>query len=145
MIRKATEEEIHQILSLAAQSLFEGTRGTCQLSQEKAIEITQPLLDKGAYYLAVKQENVLAGWILIGENTDYFSGEKIGFIYELYIFPEYRGKGLSRKLMKAGIARLQEQYKEIRLNVFAGNFAQEMYKEFGFAQRQVVMTLKQEK
>jgi len=142
MIQKANEEEVQQILNFAAQSLFEGTKETCQLSQEKAIEITQPLLDKGAYYLVVKQENVLAGWILIGENTDYFSGGKMGFIYELYIFPAYRGKGLSRKLMKAGIDRLQEKYKEIRLNVFAGNFAKEMYKEFGFVERQVVMTLK---
>ena len=145
MIQKANEEEVQQILNFAAQSLFEGTKETCQLSQEKAIEITQPLLDKGAYYLVVKQENVLAGWILIGENTDYFSGEKMGFIYELYIFPTYREKGLSRKLMKVGIDRLQEKYKEIRLNVFAGNFAKEMYKEFGFVERQVVMTLKQEK
>ncbi|PEE41172.1 GNAT family N-acetyltransferase [Bacillus pseudomycoides] len=145
MIQKANEEEVQQILNFAAQSLFEGTKETCQLSQEKAIEITQPLLDKGAYYLVVKQENVLAGWILIGENTDYFSGEKMGFIYELYIFPEYRETGLSRKLMKTGIDRLQEVYREIRLNVFAGNFAKEMYKEFGFVERQVVMTLKQEK
>ncbi|PFZ01708.1 GNAT family N-acetyltransferase [Bacillus pseudomycoides] len=145
MIQKANEEEVQQILNFAAQSLFEGTKETCQLSQEKAIEITQPLLDKGAYYLVVKQENMLAGWILIGENTDYFSGEKMGFIYELYIFPEYREKGLSRKLMKTGIDRLQEVYREIRLNVFAGNFAKEMYKEFGFVERQVVMTLKQEK
>ncbi|WP_459501120.1 N-acetyltransferase family protein [Bacillus sp. C1] len=145
MIRKATEEEVQQILSFAAQSLFEGTKETCQLSKEKAIEITQPLLEKGAYYLVVKQENTLAGWILIGENTDYFSGEKLGFIYELYIFSKYRGRGLSRNLMKAAIDRLQEEYREIRLNVFAGNFAQEMYKEFGFVERQVVMTLKQEK
>ncbi|KFN01034.1 GNAT family N-acetyltransferase [Bacillus clarus] len=142
MIIKANKEETKQILDCAAQSLFEGTRGNCQVSTEQAIEITKPLLEKGAYYLIVKQENEIAGWILVGENTDYFSGEKIGFIYELYIFSQYRGKGLSRKLMKAGITILQEKYFEIRLNVFAGNFAKEMYKEFGFAERQVVMTLK---
>lgn len=76
------------------------------------------------------------------ENTDYFSHEKLGFIYELYVFPEYRGKGLSRKLMEAGIKELQKNYSEIRLNVFAGNFAKEMYEEFGFVERQVIMTLK---
>ncbi len=63
------------------------------------------------------------GWILIGENTDYFSNEKLGFIYELYVFTEQRGKGLSRKLMKAGSKDLQKNYSEIGLNVFAGNFA----------------------
>ncbi|AJH20134.1 MULTISPECIES: GNAT family N-acetyltransferase [Bacillus] len=142
MITKADEEETQQILHYAAQSLFEGTRGNCQLSTEKAIEITKPLVEKGAYYIVTKEENKVVGWILIGENVDYFSREKLGFIYELYVFSEYRGRGLSRKLMKAGIKELQEKYSEIRLNVFTGNFAKEMYEDFGFVERQVIMTLK---
>ncbi len=142
MIEKANREETDEIIQYAAQSLFEGTRGNCQLSTEKAIEITRPIVERGAYYLVVKEENNVMGWILIGENTDYFSLEKLGFIYELYVFPEYRGKGLSRKLMGAGIKELQKNYSEIRLNVFAGNFAKEMYEEFGFVERQVIMTLK---
>lgn len=44
--------------------------------------------------------------------------------------------------MEAGIKELKETYSEIRLNVFAGNFAKEMYEEFGFVERQVIMTLK---
>ncbi|PEA78440.1 GNAT family N-acetyltransferase [Bacillus wiedmannii] len=142
MIEKANREETNEILQYAAQSLFEGTRGNCQLSTEKAIEITRPIVERGAYYVVVKEENNVMGWILIGENTDYFSLEKLGFIYELYVFPEYRGKGLSRKLIWAGIKELQKNYSEIRLNVFAGNFAKEMYEEFGFVERQVIMTLK---
>ncbi|MDA1676061.1 GNAT family N-acetyltransferase [Bacillus cereus group sp. TH152-1LC] len=142
MIEKANREETDEIIQYAAQSLFEGTRGNCQLSTEKAIEITRPIVEKGAYYLVVKEENNVMGWILIGGNTDYFSREKLGFIYELYVFPEYRGKGLSRKLMGVGIKELQKNYSEIRLNVFAGNFAKEMYEEFGFVERQVIMTLK---
>ena len=60
----------------------------------------------------------------------------------MYVFPEYRGKGLSRKLIEAGIKELQKN-SEIRLNVFAGNFAKEMYEQFGFVERQVIMTLKE--
>ena len=45
------------------------------------------------------------------ENTDYFSREKLGFIYELYVFPEYRGRGLSRELMEAGIKELKEVFR----------------------------------
>lgn len=44
--------------------------------------------------------------------------------------------------MEGGIKELKEKYSEIRLNVFAGNFAKEMYEEFGFVERQVIMTLK---
>lgn len=120
---------------------FWRTRGNCQLSTEKAIEITKPIVEKGAYYLIVKEENKVMGWILIGKYRLFFSW-KLGFIYELYVFPEYRGRGLSRELMEASIKELKEKYSEIRLNVFAGNFAKEMYEEFGFVERQVIMTLK---
>ncbi|WP_439019804.1 GNAT family N-acetyltransferase [Bacillus thuringiensis] len=142
MIIKANQEDTNEILKYAAQSLFEGTRGKCQLSIEKAFEITKPIIDKGAYYLVIKEEKKVLGWILIGENVDYFSREKLGFIYELYVFPEYRGRGLSRKLMEAGIKELKEEYLEIRLNVYAGNFAKEIYEDFGFVERQVIMSLK---
>lgn len=142
MIIKANQEDTNEILKYAAQSLFEGTRGKCQLSIEKAFEITKPILEKGAYYLVIKEENKVLGWILIGENVDYFSREKLGFIYELYVFPEYRGRGLSRELMEAGIKELKEKYLEIRLNVYAGNFAKEIYEGFGFVERQVIMSLK---
>lgn len=47
MITKANEKETEKILHYAAQSLFEGTRGNCQLSKEKAIEITKPIIEKG--------------------------------------------------------------------------------------------------
>ncbi|MED2151444.1 GNAT family N-acetyltransferase, partial [Bacillus thuringiensis] len=112
MIIKANQEDTNEILKYAAQSLFEFTRGNCQLSIEKAIEITKPIVEKGAYYLIIKEENKVMGWILIGENTDYFSREKLGFIYELYVFPEYRGRGLSRELMEGGIKELKEKYSE---------------------------------
>lgn len=82
MLEKANREETNEILQYAAQSLFEGTRGNCRLSIEKAIEITKPIVEKGAYYLVIKEEKKVIGWVLIGENTDYFSREKLGFIYE---------------------------------------------------------------
>ncbi len=41
MIIKANQEDTNEILKHTAQALFEGTRGNCQLSTEKAIEITK--------------------------------------------------------------------------------------------------------
>ncbi len=72
MIVKANQEDTNEILKYAAQSLFEGTRGNCQLSTEKAIEITKPIVEKGAYYLIVKEENKVMGWILIGKIQTIF-------------------------------------------------------------------------
>lgn len=73
MIIKANQEDTNEILKYAAQSLFEGTRGNCQLSTEKAIEITEPIIEKGAYYLVIKEENKVMGWILIGKILIIFS------------------------------------------------------------------------
>ncbi|GAB6440327.1 hypothetical protein bcgnr5390_49040 [Bacillus luti] len=63
MIIRANQEDTNEILKYAAQSLFEGTRGNCQLSIEKASEITKPILEKGAYYLVIKEENKVLGWV----------------------------------------------------------------------------------
>ncbi|SFI03818.1 MULTISPECIES: GNAT family N-acetyltransferase [unclassified Bacillus (in: firmicutes)] len=145
MIQRATESDVEKILVHSAESLYEGTMKTSKFSQEKVLEITTPLLEKGAYYLVVKQDNILKGWILIGSNKDYFSGEEIGFIYELYVLHPYRGQGFSRQLMRTAVDELDKLgYSEIRLNVFAGNFAKELYKEMGFVERQVVMSLRRE-
>ena len=145
MIQRATERDVEKILTHAAESLYEGTMKTSKISQEKVLEITMPLLEKGGYYLVMKQDDILKGWVLIGSNKDYFSGEELGFIYELYVFPPYRGQGFSRQLMRAAVDELYKLgYLEIRLNVFAGNFAKELYKEMGFVERQVVMSLKRE-
>lgn len=72
MIIKANQEDTNEILKYAAQSLFEGTRGNCQLSTKKAIEITKPIVEKGAYYLIIKEENKVMGWILIGKIQTIF-------------------------------------------------------------------------
>lgn len=93
------------------------------------------IVEKGVYYLIIKEENKVMGWILIGENIDYFFCEKFGFIYELYVFLKYCGRGLLWELMEVGIKELKEKYLEIWLNVFVGNFVKEMYEEFGFVER----------
>ena len=71
MIEKANREETDEIIQYAAQSLLK-VRGNCRLNTEKAIEITGPIVEKGAYYLVVKEENVVMGWILIGKIRTIF-------------------------------------------------------------------------
>ena len=71
MIIKANQEDTNEILKYAAQSLLKDERN-CQLSTEKAIEITKPIVEKGAYYLIVKEANKVMGWILIGKIQTIF-------------------------------------------------------------------------
>ncbi|UWS64126.1 GNAT family N-acetyltransferase [Bacillus paralicheniformis] len=58
----------------------------------------------------------------------------MGFIYELYVIQEFRGNGISKHLMRSAMEHLQsEGYREIRLGVFAGNHAIELYKQMVLA------------
>ncbi|TCP58166.1 L-amino acid N-acyltransferase YncA [Tumebacillus sp. BK434] len=128
-----------------AHSLHEGTRGTFQTqgNEQRVQELLNALWERGAYPLVAKEAEQVLGWITIGTAKDPFSGDEVGFLYELYVLGEHRGRGLGRQLMERGIQELREQgYQEIRLNVFSGNPAQKLYEALGFRTRNLQMELK---
>lgn len=142
VIRKPNEEEIEKILALSPQAIFEGTLGETKPTIEKAKQLVKPLLKKGSYYLIATENNVITGWILVGGSKDQFSDKALGFIYELFVLEEYRGKGISKQLIKTGVEQLkQEGYAEIRLSVFDGNQAIKIYESLGFKNRTITMKL----
>ncbi|MBL0387770.1 GNAT family N-acetyltransferase [Tumebacillus sp. ITR2] len=142
-IRKPNRTELEEIMKLSPQSLFEGTMGRFQPSDEKAMQLVEPLLEKGCYYLvATTESNSLTGWVLVGSSKDQMTDDVIGYIYELYVIQEFRGKGISRQLLKSAIENLKrEGYLEIRLNVFAENHAIQLYEKMGFSVRALSMSL----
>ncbi|MCA1294332.1 GNAT family N-acetyltransferase [Paenibacillus sp. alder61] len=142
-IRKPNIVELESILKLSPQALFEGTLGRVRPTDERIKRLVEPLLERGRYYLIAAEKDNLMGWILIGSIKDQFTDEMIGFIYELYVTQEYRGKGISKHLMKSAIEHLQsEGYPEIRLGVFADNHAVRLYKQMGFSERNITMSLR---
>jgi ribosomal protein S18 acetylase RimI-like enzyme len=141
-IRKPTNAELEQILTLAPQALYEGTLGKATLTHENTKKLITALLEKGCYYLAAFENDQLTGWVLIGASQDRLTEKETGFIHELYVKPEFRGKGLSKQLMTRAIHQLKaEGYPEIRLNVFAGNPAIKLYEKMGFNIRNLTMSL----
>ncbi|MGE7979602.1 N-acetyltransferase family protein [Psychrobacillus sp. NPDC093200] len=142
MITQATKEEVEYIISHAVSSTYDATQ--MEISEEKAVAMLQGVLDKGGFYLIAKEEDgTITGWILLGKNTDYFTDQTYGFIYEIYVLPEHRGKGLSKLLINEGNAYWKSQgYDEVRLNVFASNFAKEIYKKMGFEEVNFIMKAK---
>lgn len=141
-IRKPSNTEIQTILKLSPQAFFEGTMGRILPTEEKIRQLIEPLLEKGCYYLIAAANDQLLGWVLIGANKDPFTDAKIGFIYELYVIQEFRGKGVAKRLLKSAIHHLKnEEYSEIRLNVFAENHAIQLYRQMGFSERNIIMSL----
>jgi ribosomal protein S18 acetylase RimI-like enzyme len=111
-------------------------------TEEKIKQIIKPLLEKGCYYLIAKENDKVLGWILIGANKDQFTDTMIGFIYELYVIQEFRGKGIAKRLLKSAINNLKnEGYSEIRLSVFTENHAIQLYRQMGFSERNITMSL----
>lgn len=141
-IRKPSELEIEKILELSPQAIFEGTLGEVEPTIEKAKQLVEPLLKKDCYYLISTENNKLMGWILIGGSNDQFLNKTIGFIYELFVLDEYRGKGISKQLINTAVEQLkQEGYSEIRLSVFEGNKAIKLYENLGFETRTISMSM----
>lgn len=140
MIKTATNEETAFIMEHSTKSLNEGTGNRFDIPDEKAQKLLRKLLDKSGYFLIYKEDDQIIGWILLGKNMDYFTDEEHGFIYELYVFEEYRGKGIGKQLMIAGIEEFKNSgLKSVRLNVFASNPARKIYEQLGFEDLQTVM------
>lgn len=141
-IRKPNDLELKKVLSLSPQAVFDGTLGEVEPTKEKIDQLVKPLLEKGSYYLIAKENDKLMGWILIGASKDQFTDRMNGFIYELFVIEEFRGNGISKMLMRAGIDHLKRDgYSEIRLSAFAGNQAIKLYEKLGFSIRTVSMSL----
>jgi ribosomal protein S18 acetylase RimI-like enzyme len=141
-IRKPNDLELKEILSLSPQVLHDGTLGQVESTSERMEQLITSLLEKGSYYLIATENDKIMGWILLGSTKNQFNDEVNGFIYELYVLEEFRGNGISKRLMREGIDHLkQDGYSEIRLNAYEGNYAIELYEKLGFNRRTVIMSL----
>lgn len=141
-IRKPNDIELKTVLSLSPQAIFDGTLGEVKPTNEKVEQLVQPLLAKGSYYLIATENDRIMGWILIGGSKDQFSDKNYGFIYELFVVEEFRGKGISKQLMNTAIEHLKQAgYPEVRLSAFVENPAIHLYEKMGFSKRTVTMSL----
>ncbi|EJQ03007.1 hypothetical protein IE3_05645 [Bacillus cereus BAG3X2-1] len=141
-IRKPNDSELKNIILLSPQAVFDGTLGEVKPTNEKIKHLVEPLLEKGSYYLIATENDKIMGWILIGASKDQFTDKMNGFIYELFVREEFRGNGISKRLMRTAIEHLrQDGYSEVRLSAFTGNKAIKLYEKMGFNIRTVSMSL----
>ena len=118
-IREPTKLELNEIITLSPQAILDGTLGEIKPTNEKVKQLIEPLLEKGSTYIIATENNTLMGWILIGTSKDQFTDKKYGFIYELYVLEEFRGNGISAKLMNKGIDQLKKEgHSEVRLSSY---------------------------
>ncbi|WP_053360793.1 GNAT family N-acetyltransferase [Bacillus sp. FJAT-27251] len=135
-IRKATQQELQEILGYSREVFQESTMGLVE-----AAEIPEPLFSEGdGFYLVYSENNVIKGWIGMTSTWSPFGETMVGVITEVYVLPDYRRSGIARQLCIKGMNALQEQgHHKVQLNVFAGNDAKQLYHKLGFHEVSILM------
>jgi GNAT superfamily N-acetyltransferase len=90
--------------------------------------------EDAALLVAEDEGQVPAGFIYLTTESDYFSGEKLGYISDLAVAPQAEGQGVGRLLISAAEDWTREMgYRRLTLDVFAGNErARRVYEKAGF-------------
>lgn len=133
MITKADENDVEEIMSNAVDAVYEATAYTFKPAQKQIKDVIQKILSHGGYHLVLRENGYLKGWILLEVSKDYFKRRHIGFIYEVYVLPKYRGKGYSKELMKVALESLYAQgCSQIEKSISSTS----LYREIGFVNHQ---------
>ncbi|WP_458413690.1 GNAT family N-acetyltransferase [Schinkia sp. CFF1] len=140
IIRRANEYEINQLMLWSVSFTEEMSMGYMKSSSHLTYEMATNVLSKGGYYLVAQHGRNIMGWILLGTDYNYYKKEAVGFLYELYVFPQYRKKGIGKVLIERAIAELKKAgMTKVQLNVFAGNHAKMLYENIGFNDVTILM------
>lgn len=132
-IRKSNEYEVNQLLHWSVFVTEEMSMGYMKSNFQITYNMVANVLSNGGYYLIAENEWGVMGWVLLGIDQNYYQNETVGFIYELFVFPPYRKKGIGHQLMKQALSQLKALGLNIvQLNVFSGNHAKKMYEKLGF-------------
>ena len=133
IIRRANEYEINQLFHWSLSLTEELSSGYMKSNLQLTYEMVSKVLSNGGYYLIAQHGWEVMGWILLGFDQNFYQNKPVGFLYELYVFPPYRKKGVGKLLMNEAIAQLKQAgMNNVQLNVFAGNSAKKMYEKLGF-------------
>jgi ribosomal protein S18 acetylase RimI-like enzyme len=86
--------------------------------------------------LAAKVEEKIVGYALLTlpREQTFKVQESFGIVNELYVLPEFRRKGVGKKLLEQCLRRIKaEGFKTARISVLSGDKgAIQLYKKFGF-------------
>jgi ribosomal protein S18 acetylase RimI-like enzyme len=130
----ANEFELEEIFKFAGKNREEATGIKAKQNKEEMIKAYYNSLKHGAYFLVVRKNDSLIGWVLIDKSEDWFTGKELGWISDVYVKEEYRKQGYATELLKQSLAEFKRLgYSDVRLNVFSFNEkAIQLYEKLGF-------------
>ncbi|MDQ0167136.1 ribosomal protein S18 acetylase RimI-like enzyme [Bacillus horti] len=135
----------NQILQLAAR--FSDLEFMSYRDQEKMnkkqMDLAKEAVERNCSNIFVAEEDgEFIGYIELTEQTDYFTGEKQGYVSAIAVLPQGEGKGIGKKLMqKAEEWTAEKGIQVLVLDVFQKNErAIKLYEKLGYQQEIVKMT-----
>ena len=92
-------------------------------------------------FVAEDESHAFLGYLWIGEGSNMMTGLKHGYVYDVFVKEEYRGRGIGRILLEKAESYCREKrYSRILLMVSVGNQAAiSLYDNMGFKAEQTYM------
>ena len=89
---------------------------------------------RGDRFVAEDPQGGFAGYIILGELRPFFSPTPVGFVYDLWVAPEHRRRGVARFLLSEAERWARDHgYRKIKLEVAEPNRgARALYEKAGF-------------
>ena len=92
-------------------------------------------------FVAEDENHAFLGYLWIGEGSNMMTGLKHGYIYDIFVKEEFRGKGIGKILLEKAESYCREKgYSRILLMVSVNNeTATRLYSKMGFKAEQTYM------
>lgn len=136
IVREATPEDAESIVEFQLKMAMETEN--LQLDKETVVQGVQAVFDdssKGTYYVAEKNEKVIASLLTTFEWSDWRNGTVL-WIQSVFVLPEFRGNGVYKKMYQHIQHSVEQnnQLKGIRLYVDQTNLrAQKVYSKLNMS------------
>jgi len=92
-------------------------------------------------FIAEDESQAFTGYLWVGEGANMMTGLKNGFIYDIFVKEEFRGRGIGRILLEKAESYCREKgYSKILLMVSINNAAAiKLYDKMGFKAEEMYM------
>ncbi len=104
-------------------------------------DIAEGAINSNTLFVLKNNRDKIVGFLILSNYLHDKQGHRYGFIEEIGVKDNYRGRGLGARLLKYGVGRLQSAYgqKHVRLHVDGENKykALEIYKNNGFVVKNI--------
>lgn len=134
MIRKATIDDITRMVDLAGGYLITSSYAQIEYDKNKTQDFLEELLAENGFMVVSERDGQIVGGMVGDVIQPWFSCDKIGIEYILYMHPEYRAGRDTYRLIRSWIEWCKHQgVKQIRPSISSGiQGGERLYQAIGF-------------